>query len=153
MLIRDRPQYSVNKYGLMMGSREKGWEEHTVASLDSALNNWFDSLPDHRGSTLDRCPLPAHWLPSSALGCPTGEPNVLRSVGGIARCLLLYSNHDPSAVHTYFPEGEFPVFPCIRDLCECCPCFEPRWRRSPEEVPDCYYAEYYCAFILIGCLH
>jgi len=36
-----------------MGSREKGWEEHTVASLDSALNSWFDSLPDHRGSTLD----------------------------------------------------------------------------------------------------
>ncbi len=53
MLIRDGPQYSVNKYGLMMGSREKGWEEHTVASLDSALNSWFDSLPDHRGSTLD----------------------------------------------------------------------------------------------------
>jgi len=60
VLIRDRPQYSLNKYQLMMGSREKGWEEHTVASLDSALNNWFDSLPDHRGSTLDSAPLPAH---------------------------------------------------------------------------------------------
>jgi hypothetical protein len=28
--------------------REKGWEEHTVALLDSALNSWFDSVPDHR---------------------------------------------------------------------------------------------------------
>lgn len=33
----------------MTGPREKGWEEHTVASLDSALNSWFDSVPDHRG--------------------------------------------------------------------------------------------------------
>jgi hypothetical protein len=150
VLIRDRPQYSQNKYGLIMGPREKGWEEHTVASLDSALNSWFDSLPDHRESTLDSAPLPAYWLLSSALGSPTGGSNVLRSVGGIARCLLLYSNYDPSAVHTYFPEGEFFVFLCIRDLCECCPCFQPRCRRSPEEVPVRYYAEYHCAFILIG---
>lgn len=35
-----------------MGPREKGWEEVTVASLNSALNSWFDSVPDHRGSTL-----------------------------------------------------------------------------------------------------
>ena len=33
-----------------MSPREKGWEEHTVASLDSALNSWFDSVPDHRES-------------------------------------------------------------------------------------------------------
>jgi hypothetical protein len=34
----------------MMTPREKGWEEQTVASLDSALNSWFDSVPDHRES-------------------------------------------------------------------------------------------------------
>ena len=28
-------------------TREKGWEEQTVADLDSALNSWFDSIPDH----------------------------------------------------------------------------------------------------------
>jgi hypothetical protein len=33
-----------------MTPREKGWEEQTVASLDSALNSWFDSVPDHRES-------------------------------------------------------------------------------------------------------
>lgn len=150
VLIRDRPQYSLNKYGLMMGPREKGWEEHTVASLDSALNNWFDSLPDHRGSTLYSVRLPAYSFLSSALGSPTGESNVLYSVGGTARCLSLYSNHDPSAVHTYFPQGEFLVFLRVRDLCECCPCFQPRCRRSPEAVPVRYYAEYYCAFIFLG---
>ncbi|KAI0298020.1 fungal-specific transcription factor domain-containing protein [Multifurca ochricompacta] len=42
-----RTIYSLNKSGLVMGSREKGWEQHTVAELDSALNNWFDSIPDH----------------------------------------------------------------------------------------------------------
>jgi hypothetical protein len=42
-----RTIYSVNKYGPMAGTREKGWEELTVTSLDSALNSWFDSLPDH----------------------------------------------------------------------------------------------------------
>jgi hypothetical protein len=150
VLIRDCPQYSLNKYGLMMGPREKGWEEHTVASLDSALNSWFDSLPDHRGLTLDSAPVPAYSFLSSALGSPTGESNVLCSVGGIARCLLLYSNHDPSAIHTYFPEREFLVFLRVRDLCECCPCFQPRCRRSAEAVPVRYYAEYHCAFILLG---
>jgi hypothetical protein len=35
-----------------MGPREKGWEELTVSSLDSALNRWFDSVPDHREFTL-----------------------------------------------------------------------------------------------------
>lgn len=150
VLIRDRLQYSLNKYGLMMGSREKGWEEHTVASLDSALNNWFDSLPDHRGSTLYSLPLTAYSFLASALGTPTRESNVLYPVGGTARCLLLHSNHDPSAVHTYCPQGEFFVFLRVRDLCECCPCFQPRCRRSPEAVPVRYNAKYYCAFILVG---
>jgi hypothetical protein len=133
-----------------MGSREKGWEEHTVASLDSALNSWFDSLPDHRGSTLDGALLHAYQSLFSALGPPTGESNLLHSISCIARCLLLYSNHDPSPVHTNFPEGEFLVFPCIRNLCECCSCFQPCWRCSPEEVPDRYHAKYYRAYILIG---
>ncbi|KAH9957115.1 fungal-specific transcription factor domain-containing protein, partial [Russula dissimulans] len=42
-----RTIYSLNKSRLVMGPREKGWEELTVASLNSALNNWFDSIPDH----------------------------------------------------------------------------------------------------------
>ncbi|KAH9055007.1 fungal-specific transcription factor domain-containing protein [Lactarius vividus] len=44
-----RTIYSLSKSTLMTGwrAREKGWEEHTVAELDSALNSWFDSIPDH----------------------------------------------------------------------------------------------------------
>jgi hypothetical protein len=49
MLTGHRAQYSLSKSTLMTGrrAREKGWEEHTVAELDSALNGWFDSIPDH----------------------------------------------------------------------------------------------------------
>ncbi|KAI9439638.1 fungal-specific transcription factor domain-containing protein, partial [Lactarius indigo] len=44
-----RTIYSLSKSTLMTGwrGREKGWEEHIVTELDSALNNWFDSIPDH----------------------------------------------------------------------------------------------------------
>jgi hypothetical protein len=149
VLTRNRLQYSVNKYGPMAGTREKGWEELTVTSLDSALNSWFDSLPDHRGSTLDGALALAYLSLCSALGSATGESNLLRSVCGIARCLLLYSDHDSSAIHTYFREREFLIFPCICDLWERCPCFQPCCRCSPEEVPDCYYAEYHRACSLI----
>jgi hypothetical protein len=47
---RTLSQYSLGKSTVMPGrrAREKGWEEHTVAELDSALNGWFDSIPDHR---------------------------------------------------------------------------------------------------------
>ena len=107
----------------MAGSREKGWEEHTVTSLDSALNSWFDSLPDHRGSILDGALVLAYQSVCSTLGSPTGESNFLRPVCGIARCLLLYSDHYSSAIHTYFWEREFLVFPCICNLWERCPCF------------------------------
>ncbi|KAH9025469.1 fungal-specific transcription factor domain-containing protein [Lactarius pseudohatsudake] len=44
-----RTIYSLSKSTLMTSwrAREKDWEEHTVAELDSALNSWFDSIPDH----------------------------------------------------------------------------------------------------------
>ena len=45
----------------MNGPREKGWQEHTVTSLDSALNSWFDSIPDHRVSTLQWYSNPTHY--------------------------------------------------------------------------------------------
>ncbi|KAH9033206.1 fungal-specific transcription factor domain-containing protein [Lactarius deliciosus] len=44
-----RTVYSLSKSTLMTSwrAREKDWEVHTVAELDSALNSWFDSIPDH----------------------------------------------------------------------------------------------------------
>ena len=41
-------QYSINKSKVMLGFVGPQWEQHIVAELDSALNKWIDSVPDHR---------------------------------------------------------------------------------------------------------
>jgi hypothetical protein len=42
------PQYSINKSKILLGFVGQQWEQHIVAELDSALNKWIDSVPDHR---------------------------------------------------------------------------------------------------------
>ena len=44
-------QYSINKSKALLGFVGPQWEQHIVAELDSALNKWIDSVPDHRTST------------------------------------------------------------------------------------------------------
>jgi hypothetical protein len=41
-------QYSINKSKILLGFVGQQWEQHIVAELDSALNKWIDSVPDHR---------------------------------------------------------------------------------------------------------
>ncbi len=41
-------QYSINKSKALLGFVGQQWEQHIVAELDSALNKWIDSVPDHR---------------------------------------------------------------------------------------------------------
>ena len=43
-------QYSINKSKALLGFVGQQWEQHIVAELDSALNKWIDSVPDHRQS-------------------------------------------------------------------------------------------------------
>ncbi|GAV99360.1 hypothetical protein LENED_000811 [Lentinula edodes] len=42
-----RTIYAINKSKILMGFGEVQWEQHIVAELDSALNRWVDSVPDH----------------------------------------------------------------------------------------------------------
>lgn len=42
-----RTIYSINKSKVMLGFVGPQWEQHIVAELDSALNKWIDSVPDH----------------------------------------------------------------------------------------------------------
>ncbi|KAG5732476.1 Transcriptional activator protein acu-15 [Termitomyces sp. T112] len=42
-----RTIYSINRSKVMLGFVGKQWEQHIVAELDSALNKWVDSIPDH----------------------------------------------------------------------------------------------------------
>jgi hypothetical protein len=72
-VLSDRLQYSLNKYGPITGPREKGWEELTVASLDSALNSWFDELPDHCGSALDEASVLAYLIAFQCAGILDGR--------------------------------------------------------------------------------
>ncbi|KAJ4477535.1 fungal-specific transcription factor domain-containing protein [Lentinula aciculospora] len=42
-----RTIYAINKSKILMGFGGDEWEQHIVAELDSALNQWVDSVPDH----------------------------------------------------------------------------------------------------------
>ncbi|KAJ7483882.1 fungal-specific transcription factor domain-containing protein [Mycena galericulata] len=39
--------YSLTKTKSLLAVRDDNWEAHIVAELDSALNGWVDSIPDH----------------------------------------------------------------------------------------------------------
>lgn len=41
-------QYAINKSKVLLGFVGSEWEQHIVAELDSALNKWIDSIPEHR---------------------------------------------------------------------------------------------------------
>jgi hypothetical protein len=45
-------QYSINKSKVFLGFVGQQWEQHFVAELDSALNQWIDAVPEH----CMRCP-------------------------------------------------------------------------------------------------
>ena len=51
-----RAQYSINKSKALLGFVGQQWEQHIVAELDSALNKWIDSVPDHREHARLVCP-------------------------------------------------------------------------------------------------
>ena len=40
-------QYSINKSRSMLGIVDIEWKKHIVTELDSALNKWIDSIPEH----------------------------------------------------------------------------------------------------------
>ncbi|KAF9463753.1 fungal-specific transcription factor domain-containing protein [Collybia nuda] len=42
-----RSVYAINKQKILLGFVGPQWEEKLVADLDSALNSWADSVPDH----------------------------------------------------------------------------------------------------------
>jgi hypothetical protein len=41
-------QYSLKKNRVHHGFIGEKWEQRIVSELDSALNKWVDSVPDHR---------------------------------------------------------------------------------------------------------
>ncbi|EJD49559.1 hypothetical protein AURDEDRAFT_161117 [Auricularia subglabra TFB-10046 SS5] len=60
-----RTIYSINKSKILLGFVGPQWEQHIVAELDSALNKWIDSVPDHLRWDPNREEL--QWFDQSAL--------------------------------------------------------------------------------------
>ncbi|KAI0373465.1 hypothetical protein BV20DRAFT_937863 [Pilatotrama ljubarskyi] len=47
LAFASRTLYSINKSKILMGFVGPEWEERIVAELDSLLNKWIDTVPDH----------------------------------------------------------------------------------------------------------
>jgi hypothetical protein len=80
----------------LLGFVGQQWEQHIVAELDSALNKWIDSVPDHRTqlSTLLSDILSFYLIddfPEQSGGIQTGKTtyslaNLWRSTPAITTC-------------------------------------------------------------------
>ncbi|KAG8907760.1 hypothetical protein FRB99_002259 [Tulasnella sp. 403] len=57
-----RTLYSINKSKVHLGFVGPEWEARTVAEIDSALNSWLDSVPEHQRKTDSR--FPVRWDPN-----------------------------------------------------------------------------------------
>jgi hypothetical protein len=44
-------QHSINKSKILLGFVGPQWEQRIVSELDSAMNQWIDSIPEHRASS------------------------------------------------------------------------------------------------------
>ncbi|EEB97207.1 hypothetical protein MPER_03521, partial [Moniliophthora perniciosa FA553] len=47
LAIALRTIYCINKSKMVLGFAGPQWEQRIVAELDSALNQWVDSIPEH----------------------------------------------------------------------------------------------------------
>jgi hypothetical protein len=49
-------QHSINKSKILLGFVGPEWEQRIVSELDSAMNQWIDSIPEHRASSSPHSP-------------------------------------------------------------------------------------------------
>jgi hypothetical protein len=111
-------QYSVNKSKILFGFAGPRWEQRIVAELDSALNNWVDSVPDHR-----LCPsISVHLLiltqtyTCSPLGPKPRRLDLLQSIRVSARSVLSHANHGSPVVYTLPEEAGAAELPVRGDM-------------------------------------
>lgn len=63
-----RKLYGSKRSKKMMGYDGPQWEQHTVAKLDSAMNDFVDSIPPHRTSQYFEIYFGATIRSSSSMG-------------------------------------------------------------------------------------
>lgn len=111
-----RTLYSTKKSKLLTGLIGDQWEQRVVADLDSAMNNWKDSLPDHCASVGKRL---TSWIVNHEFS--TMEPSSRKYHIPTPICLasydvLLHSNSNPPTVHRESVSSVIPV-PCHMYQC------------------------------------
>ena len=124
-------QYSINKSRASLGHTGSEWEEKTVAELDSALNNFIDSVPDHRKRLFASLGLSFYSQTTASTLEPTSREHALpQSVVHLIRTVLFTPDDGTSTVHTK-PSKPFEVFAAFsRDMHERRASVYPRTRCS-----------------------
>ena len=112
--LTDSPlQYSTSKSRTILGFVGPQWEERIVAELDSALNNWLNSLPAHRM-------FPSPFLTffvnpklfDSQVGPTKSKYNLSYTVRRASRGVLQPADNHPPAFHRKPPRcvrGDIPA--------------------------------------------
>lgn len=118
-------QYSINKSKVMLGFVGSQWEQHIVAELDSAMNKWVDSVPDHCKlfATLFDLHLSSGLV--SAMGPQSRERSVAKPVSVSVCNILPPPNYRSSTLHPIASETFTTLVPVPRDLHECSPGLYP----------------------------
>jgi hypothetical protein len=92
--------YSTKKSKLLSGLTGNQWERQVVTELDSAMNNWKDSLPPHRAFLLRfKSPVPQR-SPDSSMGPHEAKCRLLPPIIKPPRVVLLHTNPNPQALPT-----------------------------------------------------
>ncbi|KAL1658888.1 hypothetical protein GGF50DRAFT_131425 [Schizophyllum commune] len=110
-----RTIYSINKSKILFGFVGQKWEQQIVAELDSALNKWVDSVPDHRDFTPPTTKILVHrpFIPSPRKPSPLSFPS-LALCANAARSLIHIvdihlrrtgASHGPSMTSAIFTAG------------------------------------------------
>ncbi|KAF9479628.1 hypothetical protein BDN70DRAFT_878593 [Pholiota conissans] len=131
-----RTIYSINKSKILLGFVGQQWEQHIVAELDSALNKWVDSVPDH-----------LRWDPNRE-----NEPFFAQSVA-------LYAGyyHIQILIHRPFipsPSKPSPLsFPslaiCTNAARSCCHVIDIQRRRNGISTPQVQMAVFTSGIVLL----
>lgn len=126
-------------------------EVEVIAHLDSAMNKWFDAIPDHRTYINSQLFWVAIIL-RSKMGSAAEERPILQSIGYFACNILCSSNYCSSTVYSLISAGLGSSVPLSCNLHKRCPCTQSHCRHSAAKnakapaKPDGVYTYYSCFY-------
>jgi len=112
-----RTLYSNKKSKLLTGLIGGQWEERVVTELDSSMNKWKDSLPDHCSYCFFMIQL--HWIELrflSAMGFKSTSQSIPISICIYPFNVLLSSDSDTSPFHS---QNNSAIIPIACDMYKC----------------------------------